>query len=415
MHTLEKLAAIGVAAILPIPALAGEAALTPQPEANDGNWCSWISGKPGVLYKNDDNPYVQKLEVFGRFHWQYGHVDAEDANGDSFDYQVEEVRRFRLGAGMKFLNHWDIRANADLTSDNATRGVDFGQNNLGYKGLFEAKLTFNAASAFDLDAVDTLTIAAGRHLLQQSGEFAVSSRFIKTVERSALGNYGHPGNSTGLVVKASKDELSGHLGIYSGDASQEFSRFTTSQIYGGNLRYDYSQAAGFDKAYVDWRMLYNADTQVNQTYKQEWTSSLNTMIEHDRWTFLGDFMIIKNGKQSDANYERGGNIWGISVIPTYYLIQDKLEAAFRYQYAKADRDEGFRMYSRYATAAGSVEGADINNGYGDEHHSIYAGLNYYLCGDNTKLMFGAQWDDLSSAGDTVYRGTTLYGAFRMYF
>ena len=37
---------------------------------NLGDWCKFLEDKPGELYDNNDNPYIQNFQVFGRFHWQ---------------------------------------------------------------------------------------------------------------------------------------------------------------------------------------------------------------------------------------------------------------------------------------------------------------------------------------------------------
>ena len=105
-------------------------------------------------------------------------------------------------------------------------------------------------------------------------------------------------------------------------------------------------------------------------------------------------------------------------LPTRWIIENRLEAVFRYQYAHASSPEGIRLNSRYARNAGhpSQENiAALDNGRGDEHHSTYLGLNYYLCGDNSKFMAGVEWDDINSNGNDVYEGITYWLAYRMYF
>ena len=51
---------------------------------------------------------------------------------------------------------------------------------------------------------------------------------------------------------------------------------------------------------------------------------------------------------------------------------------------------------------------------GDDNHTFYAGLNYFLCDHNAKVMVGAEYETLD--GDRVdLEATTLWAAFRMYF
>ena len=94
------------------------------------------------------------------------------------------------------------------------------------------------------------------------------------------------------------------------------------------------------------------------------------------------------------------------------IIEDKLEFAASYMYQASEEDEGIRAYSRYFRA-GAHEG-DVNSGRGDSHHSIYAGLNWYLCGQNSKVQVGVQYDTLDTP-DGDASATTLWGAYRMYF
>jgi len=105
-------------------------------------------------------------------------------------------------------------------------------------------------------------------------------------------------------------------------------------------------------------------------------------------------------------------------MPSYWIQRNRLEAVLRYQYAQASEAEGVRLNSRYARNAGDIRQeniASLRNGRGDQHHSIYVGLNYYFCGDNSKIMAGVEWDDLRSEGTKVYEGITYGLAYRMYF
>ena len=50
----------------------------------------------------------------------------------------------------------------------------------------------------------------------------------------------------------------------------------------------------------------------------------------------------------------------------------------------------------------------------DEHHSVYAGLNYFLCGHNAKIMGGVEYENLQTMiGDVD--ALTWWLAFRSYF
>ena len=92
-------------------------------------------------------------------------------------------------------------------------------------------------------------------------------------------------------------------------------------------------------------------------------------------------------------------------------LSDNIEAVLRYSYQGADEAEGIATNSRYLRRS---HDADAGGGRGDQHHSIYAGLNYLACGHNAKIMTGVEWETLDAAGGDV-DALTLWLAFRTYF
>jgi len=101
-------------------------------------------------------------------------------------------------------------------------------------------------------------------------------------------------------------------------------------------------------------------------------------------------------------------------MPSKEIIADKLEFVTRYQFQGSSEDQGVRLNSRAVRNAASVNNADIDRGRGDAHHSIYAGLNYYLCGHRSKILAGVEYDTISAQDGNV-DATTLWLAFRAYF
>ena len=54
----------------------------------------------------------------------------------------------------------------------------------------------------------------------------------------------------------------------------------------------------------------------------------------------------------------------------------------------------------------------MNNGRGDRYDALYLGLNYYLCGDNAKIMAGVQYENLgANANRKVERKNKLGGDY----
>ena len=118
------------------------------------------------------------------------------------------------------------------------------------------------------------------------------------------------------------------------------------------------------------------------------------------------------GSDYESNPDRQGSFWGVVIMPSTYIIEDKLEFVARYAYQGAEEDEGIRTNSRYFRD--NAVDADINSGRGDSHHSIYLGLNYYLCGHNSKVLLGVEYDKLDTP-DGDADATTLWAAYRTYF
>jgi hypothetical protein len=85
----------------------------------------------------------------------------------------------------------------------------------------------------------------------------------------------------------------------------------------------------------------------------------------------------------------------------------------QYQYAGASESEGIRTNSRYVRSQHSA-GVDVNSGRGDELHTLYAGLNYHICGDNAKIMAGIEYSSLDTPIGDVSALTYLVG-FRNFF
>ena len=139
-------------------------------------------------------------------------------------------------------------------------------------------------------------------------------------------------------------------------------------------------------------------------------------MDEGRKTFLVESIVFGDNGDEDyqGNADRTGNFWGLIIEPSVYLIEDKLEFVARYAYQGSEEDEGIRTNSRYFRGGDPLDGADINSGRGDSHHSIYAGLNYYFCDHYSKVLLGVEYDKLDTP-DGDADAVTLWAAYRMYF
>lgn len=395
------------------PLVDAGATIAPPAESNDGDFCDWLSDKPGIVYKDKGNPYLSEVRIFGRAHLQAAYLDGDDVNGDSFHSSYTEIRRLRLGLSTKFLRYFEFKSDANLENDRFPNG-DETDHDIEYADLNSFYFTFDVEKAFDLGSFDELTLGYGKRNVRVGFEGSTSSNKIKTVERSALTNkatvQGGGQNPLGIWLEGEKDCFSFDFGVFSTDINEEIGGWNDSLFYYVGVDRDSTDWLPFKKAvigfdYVDNQSLDAGDDDV---VGEDWVGALNLEIADGAWALSTSVFTGENNGTGD----RDGSFYGIVILPTYD-ITDKLEAVLRYQYAKSEEDEGVRLNSRYVRRDARHGGA-INGGRGDEHHSIYAGLNYYFCGNNSKVLTGVEYETIDTpAGDLD--ATTLWFAYRMSF
>lgn len=386
---LIQVIGVGVAAST-CSALAGDFSADPIPASTSGgggDWCESLQSI-GTIYKNKENPWIQEVKLFGRAHYQYGYSDG-DVNGNDFSGDGDELRRFRAGASVKFLNGFKAvgRANFEYGGFRDTRlGYD---NNRGVTPWDELYLEYSHGD---------ITFGYGLFKLGFGGEESMSSKKIKTIERSLLNNTVEGGaRVTGGRVEFSAGSVDFLVGVYTTDGSDEtFGDWGEGTIYQLN--------AGFEALGGDFLVqgLLTDDNQAPTTVGADWAVSVTYTTE------VGAFDLFVNSTY--GSYDNG-DVYGVVVMPSTFLIEDRLEAVVRYQWAHSTGDD-LRLQSRNVRNVYRADG--IRDLRGDDHHSIYAGLNYYLCDHNLKLMAGVEYETLDGpAVDT--EATTLWGAVRFYF
>lgn len=412
-------------------AVQGGELITPAPEPkNNGDWCDWLSSKPGTLYKNSDNPFIQEFQVFGRFQWQAAYLMGEDTTGYDYSDDYTEVRRFRLGGQMKFLEYFTLKANVNLVND-ARHGVTRWPGNdalgWGYEDFDEATLSFNAKKAFNIESLDELTLKYGRLRYDFSYEGTTSSKKLLTIERSAIANkvYGSY-RPTGFTVNAVKGPWDFTASLLSTDAAT---------LVGGNVDFlgEWNEGLAYyigvsyqptDSWFFDFDFIYN-DAEFSRgednLFGYEWATSLSAAYEADSWGIILNGIYGDNGSGRLGNFApaRQGDFWGVVVMPYYWIVDDKLQSVVRYQYQGSQNTRGIRVNSRYMRRD---HGTPVNlrtaGSRGNEHHSIYAGLNYLICGHNLKVQAGVEYDwlNIPGAGTTGDSSALTYWfGFRSYF
>ena len=373
-----------------LSALAGDTSVAPPAPVNNGNWCDTLQDM-GTLYKDNKSPYIQEIKVFGRAHYQFSYVDGEN-NTQDFSEDGGELRRLRFGTSVKFLNGFKLVGRANLEKGG------FRSDQLGYNGMDELYLEYGLG---DVAGFEDVTIGYGRYKVAFGGEEHISSKKIKTVERSNLNNFYAPSRSTGVLIDASRGDIDYTLGVFSTDADQTLGQWDEGIAYYGSAAFGaFDGDMTIDFVYNDADPVLDEDT-----FGYEWATSVTHQSE------IGNWDLLLNGTYGETH--NGAEVYGLVVMPSTFLIEDKLEAVFRYQYAASDDPAGFSINSRSVRNSAASDGVGIVNG-GDENHTIYAGLNYFLCDHNAKVMVGAEYETFEGTVTDV-EATTLWAAFRMYF
>lgn len=380
---------------------------------NNGDWCEWLSDRPGLLYsaKRKDNPYFQSFRLAGRFQYQAAHVSGKDVRGNRFNDSHTDVRRARIESRSRFLQYFQIDLNANLVSDDRFRQGDL---DWGYAGFDAASITFDVSRAFGGGPFDGVAFTYGRMKVPLGQEAHESSRRLLTLERSAVSDKldGEDSRPTGFLLELEKDDWEVAVGVFSGEvASSMLAGWSAGVVYYTSvswqatkeleLLFDYARSeSGGDPNFLGYA----------------WAASLAGVYEKGRHGVMVNAALGVNGGASvgQTNPDRQGGFHGFVAMPWYWLIEDRLQVVTSYRYQGSRRDEGVRTTSRYARASHNPPLVNLNNGRGDRHHSFYLGLNYYLCGHNAKVMGGMQVEEMRTRTGRFDATSYLIG-FRTFF
>ena len=429
-------------------AFAGEppaqpAASSSESMFSDFNFCSWLSSKPGTVYKNAGNPWLSEVNFFGRFHYNAAYVDGEGTNGKDWNEAYSEVRRFRLGTKIGFLNYFTFKGVVNLVDDlqgNASVTKEAQDLNWGYEDFDEATLTFDIKKAFALQEVDGLNLTYGRFKWHGGLEARTSSNELLTVERSALSNKLYDSaRPTGIAVNVVKGPWNVTTGVYSTDGRLPETDLGESRANRNNVDFlgtwndDYMLNTeviytATDDLRLGWEFLYNHADRVGNNAEggddnlvpYKWASTLSAEYAIGQGGVNAEVFLGDNGN-IETNEAREGMFGGLVITPYYWIVPAKLQAVVQYMYAGSEEDQGIRTNSRYFRGADNGVGAGtegaVNSGRGDELHTLYAGLNYLICGDNLKVQAGVEYTNLSTpnVGDGDASALTYLFGFRSFF
>jgi hypothetical protein len=377
----------------------------------------------GKFYENKEGDIFQSAKLFLSYQHQVGAIDGTDNSGKNFNDNFEEVRRFWMGLSGKFGTYWKFKAVSQLSNDRHnypdSKGGSYRQ--WGHETFRSANITFDADSFWDIESVDSMEIGYGRRSGRMADEWQRSSTSINCLERSSFANKlwlydKEKGNPMAAWIKWKTGKYTFDTAVFSGTYDDYIGGWSDSKVYYASWLGDYSEMSSYE-LHEYWLSYYRQDGGIDQDRLaggNEWALSFVNRLGNSSWALHSTLAFGDNGIQS--NIERAGNFGGGVLMPMYWIKKDKLKLVARYLYQQSNQVEGLKLNSRYGPLADARNNSiDLNSGRGDKHHGLYLGLNYYLCGENLKLVSGIQHDDLSSNGSTQYRGWSIGSSFRIWF
>ncbi len=349
------------------------------------------SDKVFVEAKRDTTASVKAK---ARFHWQFGYAtldsDYEDANTE--DYSTFETRRVRFGFEGKMTAPWKY----DIFLNISPEGAELDTGELIYTGI------------------DNIDIGFGYTDLEVGREESTSSSSIKTVERSLLANTFDGPDSVGIWADAGLGPVSVFGGLFNGEDE------TDNALEGdGSTEFAANFQVFLDLGEIIDGIDGDIGFQTNQFFESDNADydgvySINGEIEFGMFGIQADYAWAEDAA--------GDTTSGFMIMP-YVEVVDNLELVFRFDYIESDAVNGIGVLSRYVgrsalddaiTEGTNAEEADD----GDEYTSFYFGANYYLAGNNLKVMAGVEFSELKDtieADLTAMESTTFYTAVRARF
>jgi len=338
-----------------------------------------------TLYKNKENPVIQKLAFTGRYHGQYGWLDSDQGNDDDW-----ENRRFRLGLNAQLFQDFELKAEmfGDLNS-----GGDF------YEGFTEVFLAWKPDDAFNL--------TVGKQKPRFSLDWSTTSREILTFERNIMINNFGLDYETGVSVSGKIGNFSYVTGVFNNDVGSpgdesEFGDLGGGFSYVASASYDLKDVTGLEKTVLRGDFLHS---------EHDGEDDLLTKFDNG----LAASVALKQGRlglTAETVYGEGdkGDLWGFYLTPSWDITK-KLQVVARYTYAQSG-DDVLRAQSRYERRAPDL----TDGGNGDTYNAGYLGINYFLYGHKLKLMTGVEFSNMDGGSDGGdFDGVTGLAGVRIYW
>lgn len=325
-----------------------------------------------VLYKDSNNPYLQKLAFTGRAQLDYVVIEGDGSpvagGGQDLSYDEFNVRRLRAGFKATFFKDFTAHIEGDFDPD----------EDVFYQRLTDAYIGWAPCDEFG--------IKIGKQGMAFTLDGSTSSKELLTIDRSNLSNNLWFTNEyvPGVTVGGQIGKWSYNAGVFSqGEEDGEFGNFDAGTSWLATVGYDFAEMMGAKEAALALDYVYNEETASDPTLFTNRSLgnvfSLNFRYEKDAFGFRSDLA-------AGDGFLGQSDMWGLVAMP-YYNFTDKLQGVFRYTYIESDTENGVR-FARY-------ESEPMFGSKGDQYQELYLGMNYYLYGHKLKLQTGVQYASMS--------------------
>tara|TARA_R110002096_G_scaffold71295_10_gene170425 strand:+ start:906 stop:2237 length:1332 start_codon:yes stop_codon:yes gene_type:complete len=339
-----------------------------------------------VLYQNYDNPYIQEVSLLGRYHGQYYATSSDQGSVSGWD-----SRRSRIGLRTIFLNNFTLASSFNFDTDSGGLGL---------------------SNVIDKENLDTLTLAwkpsdefqvvIGQQKPGFIYEYDISSNEILTFERSLIVNQLAPDKSPGISIEGKFRDFFYEVGGYSGNELGDDFGDGFALL---KLGYDFSGLSDFEKMNAQFYYFHNSSAVSPNTASYHNAVSLSLAMQEGPFAGIVQ-TVFANG------YGRVSDSWGLTVMPSAYLKEDKLQLVGRYQFARSSAPNGLQAQNRYEQDVPFI----TNGGRGEKYHAAYLGLNWYLYGRRLKVMNGVEYSHMDGGSDGGdFSGWTLFSGLRLHF
>lgn len=356
------------------------------------------------VYVTPKSKYVEELKLRGRLQWQWGYSFAHNG-GTNASYSTFETRRARIGVEGKLAN--DFRFMVELNAGGAP-GVGLNEYFIQYMGY------------------DYARPLVGRVKPRFGYEENTSSAKILTVERSRITNLFATSYITGAVLDGEYSVFNYSMGIFNatngGSAGTDVNPVgfnNQDYLYNVSVGLDFSELVGTPLEFRADYMNFTTNPLVVAPNPLNLQQNLDVSMRvgfgpfdlRAEWYYGFDSNAtnlagLKNPNEGDSEY-----VWAVVVEPSIFVIADKLQLVSRFEYGSS----GYRVIRTTTRYENRLPGAGTP---GTEYWAVYGGLQYFINGDDLKLMAGYYY---SKQNDGIGDGlgdrdaNTFYTAVRMQF